>query len=74
MRVYFTLFLIIISSINFFAQELNYNIEENISYYPTNESGLTAYQKAQCRLDIYWPTQKKEVPVIIWFHGGGLTG
>lgn len=74
MRVYFTLFLIIITSINFFAQELNYKIEENISYYPTNESGLTAYQRAQCRLDIYWPTQKKDVPVIIWFHGGGLTG
>lgn len=57
-----------------FCQEITYKTVENISYYSSKTSGLTDYQKAQCRLDIYYPEGKKDVPVILWFHGGGLTG
>ena len=67
------LFFLLIISIGF-GQELRYKTVENIRYYPDTVSGLTDYQKAQCRLDIYYPEGKKEVPVIVWFHGGGLTG
>lgn len=67
------LFFLLITSISF-GQELSYKTVENISYYPDITSGLTDYQKAQCRLDIYYPEGKKDVPVIVWFHGGGLTG
>lgn len=28
----------------------------------------------RCKLDIYYPTDKKEFATIVWFHGGGLTG
>lgn len=32
------------------------------------------YQKAQCRLDLYYPTNRPGYPTVIWLHGGGLTG
>jgi predicted esterase len=32
------------------------------------------YIKEQCVLDIYKPIGKTNAPVIVWFHGGGLTG
>jgi len=28
----------------------------------------------RCKLDIYYPTDKKKFATIVWFHGGGLTG
>mgnify|MGYP000134264239 CR=1 FL=1 len=46
----------------------------NVSYYNEKEN-TDSYQKDQCKLDIYIPEgNKKDLPVIIWFHGGGLTG
>jgi len=45
---------------------------QNLSYYEESDS-LTDYQKQMCTLDINYPSDKKDVPVIIWFHGGGLT-
>lgn len=32
------------------------------------------YALQQCMLDIYFPTDVKDFPTIIWYHGGGLTG
>ena len=32
------------------------------------------YAKERCKLDVYYPTDKKDVPVVVWFHGGGLEG
>lgn len=35
----------------------------------------TEYQKERCRLDIHLPPEtKKKFPVLVYFHGGGLTG
>ena len=31
------------------------------------------YQKSQCRLDVFVPVDAEKLPVLIWFHGGGLT-
>lgn len=31
------------------------------------------YQKTQCKLDVRRPEGAKDLPVLIWFHGGGLT-
>ena len=33
-----------------------------------------AYSKERCKLDVYYPVDLKNVPVVVWFHGGGLTG
>ena len=31
-----------------------------------------AYQKQQCRLDVYYPKNRKNFATVVWFHGGGL--
>ena len=72
-KKYFLLALMIFS-VPAFAQETAYKTIQNIAYYPENSEGATEYQNKQCRLDVYYPEGKKDVPVIVWFHGGGLTG
>ncbi|MGB6152941.1 MAG: alpha/beta hydrolase [Pricia sp.] len=53
------------------GQSISYKQVNNLSYY-ADTTELTAYQKQRCVLDVYYPQRKKAVPVIIWFHGGGL--
>ena len=36
--------------------------------------GAQGYAAERCKLDVYYPTDKKDVPVVVWFHGGGLEG
>lgn len=40
---------------------------------PYTES-TDAYAKERCKLDVYYPTDQKDAPVVVWFHGGGLEG
>lgn len=49
-----------------------YGMEENILY--RTGDGLTDYMRERCRLDVYYPTDLKDFPTVVWFHGGGLTG
>jgi acetyl esterase/lipase len=51
-----------------------YSTEQDIPYLsaPTL-SRASAYQKQQCRLDLYLPTNRPGFPTLVWFHGGGLT-
>ena len=51
-----------------------YTIETGISYL-TGDAANKAdeYQRQQCRLDLYLPTNRPGFPTIVWFHGGGLT-
>ncbi len=37
-------------------------------------SKADAYASERCKLDVYYPSDKKDCPVVVWFHGGGLTG
>lgn len=46
----------------------NYKIVSNICY----TSKTDAYAKERLKLDVYYPEGKKDCPVIVWFHGGGL--
>jgi acetyl esterase/lipase len=34
--------------------------------------GATDYEKERCKLDLYLPTEHRDFPTIVWFHGGGL--
>lgn len=64
-------------SITFFAKaqnSSNYEVIKNIPYYPESMRSSDNYIKEQCVLDIYKPIGKINAPVIVWFHGGGLTG
>ena len=45
--------------------QVKYKLIENIQYYHNIKND-------SCALDIYYPTNIKNFPTIIWFHGGGL--
>lgn len=55
---------------NAMAQSPQYHTTENIAY----KSGSDKYIKERCRLDVYSCDTAKSAPVVVWFHGGGLTG
>lgn len=44
-------------------------LTKDIPYRPENQPGTE-----RCRLDVYAPDSAKNLPVVIWWHGGGLTG
>ena len=35
---------------------------------------VEGYAKERCKLDVYYPTNEKDAPVVVWFHGGGIEG
>ena len=45
-------------------------IETEIPYSSKNDR----YSKERLKLDVYRPDNVSNAPVVIWFHGGGLTG
>lgn len=49
----------------------DYQYKRNIHYRPT-PTGQT-YTDSMCVLDIAYPKDASNAPVVIWFHGGGLT-
>ena len=49
----------------------SYMSEDDISYRAGD--GLTEYMIERCKLDIYYPANKKEFATVVWFHGGGLS-
>lgn len=54
------------------AQDTTSYLEQKDVLYRGGE--LNDYMKERCRLDIYYPARHANVPVVIWFHGGGITG
>jgi acetyl esterase/lipase len=71
-KILFILFTVL-SSTSLLAQELAYKLQVDVPYYE-NAAVLDAYKQERCKLDIYYPTNKKDFATVIWFHGGGLTG
>ena len=58
--------LIILSAVALIGQGKEFKIIENKAYNPDYE---------RCVMDLYYPENSSEsLPVIVWFHGGGLTG
>ncbi len=47
-----------------------YQQVNDIQYRETAEG----YAQERCKLDVYFPTDQTEAPVVIWFHGGGIEG
>lgn len=60
--------LLIFTSITLTARD--YEVESGLPY----SSNTDAYSLDRCKLDIYHPSDAKDCPVIVWFHGGGLVG
>jgi acetyl esterase/lipase len=68
----YPLALAMIASSAFTTAAAEPEFHKGIYYGPDN---ATAYQKERCQLDIYLPSDKStKFPVLIFFHGGGLTG
>lgn len=44
-------------------------IQRDLSYKP---QAPTDYEQTRCRLDLYIPSQPKDAPSVLWFHGGAL--
>ena len=69
MKKYFLLLSIFLCSV-LSAQEAAYQWARDISYTSSDD----AYARERCKLDVYYPQGKTDCPVVVWFHGGGLTG
>lgn len=46
-------------------------VTADVAYKTGTELG--DYEKTRCKLDIYAPVGAKDLPCVVWFHGGGLT-
>ncbi|MBR3625497.1 MAG: alpha/beta hydrolase [Bacteroidaceae bacterium] len=69
MKKTFTLFALLLMTLAAAAQ--SYKTLENIPYHTGTGN---AYADERCKLDFYYPTDKENFPVAVFFHGGGLTG
>ncbi len=47
----------------------NYLTKADIPYKTSDDS----YVRERCKLDVYYPEDTTGCPVVVWFHGGGLT-
>ena len=64
--------LAIVAFVSLAAPAAEGKIHKGIYYGPED---ATEYQKEKCKLDIYLPSEEhKNFPVLVFFHGGGLTG
>ncbi len=54
------------------STDLKYATQTNLLY--RSDAILDDYMNEQCRLDVYYPVDKKSFSTVVWFHGGGLTG
>ncbi len=51
------------------AAKAQYNSVNDIPY---RAQSADKYAQERCKLDVYYPTDQKDVPVVVWFHGGGI--
>ena len=52
------------------AQRQQYQQVNDIPYTASSD----AYAQERCKLDVYYPTNQKDAPVVVWLHGGGIEG
>lgn len=54
-------------------QQITYSTETAIPYYSNDKVKGDYNMQKMCVIDMYYPTNIKNFPTIVWFHGGGLT-
>jgi len=54
-------------------EKIEYQTEISIPYYGEEKMKNDKYMQEMCVFDFYCPTNIKDFPTIVWFHGGGLT-
>ncbi|WP_278718590.1 alpha/beta hydrolase [Bacteroides caecimuris] len=56
-----------------FVQAQNaYRTDKDVPYISGSETDT--YRLERCKLDVYYPENKKDFSTIVWFHGGGMEG
>ena len=65
-----TIFALMLLPMIALAQQQQYQQVNDISYTESSD----AYAQERCKLDVYYPTDQKDAPVVVWFHGGGIEG
>lgn len=56
-----------------FVQAQNaYRTDKDVPYISSSETDT--YRLERCKLDVYYPENKKDFSTIVWFHGGGMEG
>lgn len=74
MKKTFICFFTLLLSLWISAQSIEYKRFNAVFYSDPTVGNVSEYQKKMCLLDVYHPKIKEKVPVVVWFHGGGLTG
>lgn len=46
------------------------SVTPNVAY---KTGQLSEYETTRCKLDVYAPAGAKDLPCLVWFHGGGIT-
>ncbi len=69
MRIRLLLLSILLVGAGSLAAQTGFRVIDDVSY----KSG-DAYTEERCLLDIRTPEKQGTYPVVVWFHGGGLTG
>lgn len=64
------IFLLMASALAFLAVGAKEKTVSDVAYRAQAEG----YAKECCKLDVYYDDAAKDCPVVVWFHGGGLTG
>lgn len=69
------IFLFLIGQLNIANAQNNqgYLLKENVFYRTAEEAKNDEYVAERCKLDIYYPADKKGFTTVVWFHGGGIT-
>ncbi len=76
-KSYFLILALLLCTMTAWAQ---YNQVNDIPYREAAEkprAGASAgmdYARERCKLDVYYPTNETDAPVVVWFHGGGIEG
>ncbi|MBE8723166.1 alpha/beta hydrolase [Sphingobacterium pedocola] len=70
MKNLITTFCFLFLFLSAFSQEMVYQETKDITYTAHSDG----YSQEKCKIDIYYPENKKDFITLIWFHGGGLTG
>ena len=65
MKQFLILLFLVITSINCFSQDVNYEMKQNIHYYADSINSLDEYINERCVLDIYYPKNVKNFATIV---------
>ena len=62
----------VLAGLSVMAQSRGMLCKSDISY--ISPSDKSSYRQEKCKLDVWYPENAQDSQVLVWLHGGGLTG